>query len=51
MDGESIAAWITQIGIVPALFAYTLINMKQSLDKNTQVMNKLLMKMGGDISE
>lgn len=47
MEGQELIAMITQIGVVPALFAYTLVQMKKSLDANTKIITALYIKMGG----
>jgi hypothetical protein len=44
---EQIVNLITQVGIIPALFAYTLISFKKSLDNNTSAITKLLERLGG----
>jgi hypothetical protein len=45
---EQVIRMITEIGVVPALFAYTLISFKKSLDNNTKAITELLVKLGGN---
>jgi hypothetical protein len=47
---EQLINLITQVGIIPALFAYTLISFKKSLDNNTKAITELLVKLGGERS-
>lgn len=51
MDTQEIVAAVTQIGVVPALFAYTLVQVKKALDDNTKIMTKLFIKLGGDADD
>lgn len=51
MEAEALVTTVTQIGIIPSLFAYTLIQMKKSLDANTIIMTKLYVKLGGEEDE
>ncbi|MBT2718074.1 hypothetical protein [Bacillus sp. ISL-57] len=46
-DEKTIINVVTQIGVIPALFAYTLVKVKGSLDANTRIMTKLYEKLGG----
>lgn len=48
MGTEDIITLFTQIGVVPALFAYTLIKVNKTLENNTKVMTQILTKLGGD---
>lgn len=47
MDEQQIINIVTQIGVIPALFAYTLVKVKGSLDANTKIMTMLYEKLGG----
>lgn len=51
METEALISSITQIGVIPALFAYTLIQVKKSLDANTVILTKLYVKLGGEADE
>lgn len=51
METEGLMTAITQVGVIPALFAYTLIQVKKSLDANTIIMTKLYVKLGGEEDE
>lgn len=51
METEALVTAVTQIGVIPALFAYTLISVKKSLDANTIIMTKLYAKLGGEDDE
>ena len=48
MGEDQIIKLITQIGVIPALFAYTLISFKKSLDNNTMAITKLLERLGSE---
>lgn len=46
MGDQEIINMITQIGIIPALFAYTMVSIKKSLDANTRAIVALSAKLG-----
>lgn len=48
MEGQELINMVTQIGVIPALFAYTLVQMKKSVDANTKIINMLYVKLGGE---
>lgn len=47
MEGQEVMTMITQIGVIPAMFMYTLVQVKKSLDANTKIITALYVKMGG----
>lgn len=51
MGETDLVTLVTQIGIIPALFAYTLISVKKSLDANTKVLAQMSARLGGITDE
>ena len=47
MNDQELINLVTQVGIIPVLFGYTLVKVKSSLDANTKIMTMLYEKLGG----